>query len=225
MTPPKDLTIVTGVYGDRFKAIAELTIPRAEAVLGQRVEVITDCSEMEELKLLRTQELLSRGPVLWVDADILFRSWHWPTFYRGGFCAALDHHWMGAPGLVDPIKHLCNVQRLFNTGLWFASPAQMPVFALAYEYSKTPKDRRPLGWFYDQLPMNLALHNLDRPVNILPDAYNVQLHQLRFDAPPDGHALHVVGSGGKLERIQWLIEAIEGEKDAKKEESEVEFRR
>lgn len=203
-----NLKIVTVVYGDEFKRIAEITLPRAEQVLGQSVKVY-EGTDWADVKLWDMWDDID-GPTLCIDADLVFRSWDWDPWNPEKFNAVLDEPYMSWTSVMRKMQPFLDTTRLVNGGLWMATPDHRLVFEQAYMHKEEmpvlPFD--PLG---DQYFLNKALQEREVDVNHIPASMNFQVKSApRWQLPKipdDVHVIHLVNPDKKLLRVQAVAEA------------------
>ena len=205
---PENLRVVTVVYGDEYKKIAELTLPRAERVLGSSVEVFTG-DDWADVKLRDMWESIA-GPTLCIDADMVFRSWDWAPWDPTMFNAVYDRPYMSWRGQMRYVEPHMDARRLINGGLWMALPEHRPVFEMAHFLKGLPRyyDHRldPMG---DQFYLNHAIQKMGVVINPIPDTMNFQMLDLKAQIPEDVHVIHAVSVGQKLQRIQELCATLD----------------
>ena len=202
------------VGGDCYERIAALTIPRAEQVLNHPVTTIAPPPNTPaHLFKLDLFQHFSTEHILLIDSDIVFFNWDWADFEPSAFNAVRSQNLHKFPPILQAVRnYIPEPSPLFNTGLWLAPRALADVFSQASKHLKP--GGRLLDFmhnFQDETPTNLALHENQAPVHVLPNKYNKLHHiwqQPYLPPPEDSFGVHLLSGDPekKLERIQAYCE-------------------
>jgi hypothetical protein len=187
----KAFTIATGEYAE----LARITAVCFEWSTGLAPTILTDVADPFEAKL----QLPDGEQYVFLDADVMFRKrWVIPEVPLDTFAAAPLQ--MIERGLHAIGKRHELPKSMLSTGLFISSSAHAPVTARARELMRTPNESTA----GDETWLNIALHEAQTPILVLPQDVNVQLVTSVYAT-----ALHFCGERGakaKFAAVRYNLE-------------------
>lgn len=193
-----------------------------EYVLRCPVEIhdLSDISSTESVWNYKLS-LLSRTKeaTMCLDADLVFCHFDWDILDLDRFNAVIDYplpKWK--PGY-NAFKKLYPPEDAINAGLWYCpyKPEYLELFAYAAHLKNTPKIQSFRYQFGEQTALNLAIHEMQPELFILPNEYNWHVYNKQpLILPPDVCVAHAIGDSfhidgvnpnlpAKLQRLQQLL--------------------
>lgn len=196
--------------GPVHKVMADITQPRAEAVLGRPIQrlwpELIGCQDPWEAKLHLPAFARQSGfdHVLVIDTDIVLNSWDWEPFKPGHFNGVFtwQESWPETIGMRTLVPA---PQPLFNTGMWLAPTTDYICEVMRYACDLFRNELKDFEFkFWEETPLNAALFRYQVPVNCLPAGFNTLHHDAKTLGPmpsKDLHAVHFVEGTHKLHRV------------------------
>lgn len=209
------------VHGDLYRKMADVSVPRMERVLHCPVEIhdLSQANSAESVWFYKLS-LLNRvkETVLCLDADLVFCHFNWDDLDLDKFNAVLDTPFLGWATGCQATRKYYPPEKAINGGFWYCpfKPEYVALFERA-TYLKTHVLHNFKYAFGDQAALNLALHELQPPIHLLPNSYNWQVPPNKPLLLPNGtHIGHAIGESfhvdgvapkipSKLSRLQQLL--------------------